>query len=478
MRFATVVRVAATCVLLTPALRADADQTVAPTAIRPPSIVELTAPWPAVLRRVAATGDGPRLVQAVFEALHDLQRAGVGDGCCNPSKDYFLVSFVAADPAGAPELITVLAHDPMPATIALPGIHGGDRPIYELFLSDDLTSSLQTTYAITRDENPAVKESGAFAAAVIANIALPLSTRPRAAAAVPSVPDVRFGVGVAFRRLVLPETGAIIVRETVTMTHPMGHLAARVASLNRDQRAAVQAEEQEDGVPAACAAFSTVVKEQIDATAAGAGCGLWPADLAACTKRVREDVDRIASVYFAAAPRCPIDAGAPFVQEYLAVIQDVKPLAATFPLGNAPLIRYGFGLAAGYLARLEMDAGHPRARLQGGRIVADPFARQLAMGVVNLTPWGYDAQRQAPSIAERARIVAGVAFSPSFGVTAGGAFEINRYLAVNAGYARLWFDAPKPGEQLGSAPSAANSAEPFALRSAGALFLGVSYNFK
>ena len=49
------------------------------------------------------------------------------------------------------------------------------------------------------------------------------------------------------------------------------------------------------------------------------------------------------------------------------------------------------------------------------------------MGVVNLTPWGYDAQRQSLSVAERARLVAGVAFSPYFGVTAGAAFALNRY---------------------------------------------------
>jgi len=478
MRFAPIVRVAATGVLLAAAVAAEADQTVAPTAVRPPSIVELRAPWLTVLRRVAASGDGTHLVQAVFEALHDLQRAGLGDGCCNPSKDYFLVTFVAADPAGAPVLVTVLAHEPMPDTTVLPGMHGKDRPVYEVFLSDDLTASLQTTYAISREENPAARESGAFAAAVIANIALPLSTRPRAAAAHTPDPEVRFGVGVAFRRLVLPETGAILVRQTVTLTHPMGHLAARVASVNLEQRVTLQTHEQDDAASAACAAFSTLVREQIDAAAAGAGCGLWPADLAACAKRVREEVDRIASAYFASAPRCPIDTGAPFVQEYLSVIQDVKPLTAAFPLGNAPLIRYGFGLAAGYMAHLEMDSGLPRTRLQGARIVADPFARQLAMGVVNLTPWGYDAQRQAPSMAERARIVVGAAFSPAFGVTAGGAFAINRYLAVNAGYVRLWFDAPKPGEQIGSAPSAANSTEPFTLTSAGALFFGVSYNFK
>ena len=49
---------------------------------------------------------------------------------------------------------------------------------------------------------------------------------------------------------------------------------------------------------------------------------------------------------------------------------------------------------------------------------------------------------------------------------------------MNAGYARLWFDTPKPGEQIDAAPTAANRGAPFDLRSTGALFVGVSYNFK
>ncbi len=479
MRFARVIRLAATCASLAIAGAADADSIIAPTAIRPPSIVGLTTPWMSTLRRVAATGDSHRLVQTAFEALDDLRRTGIGDGCCDPAKDYFLVTFVGADPTGAPTLITVFAHDPMPATVALPGVHGAGQPLYEVFLSDDLTSSLQTTYTITREENPAARQTGAFAAAVIGNIALPLATQSHAPAANPPAGQpAMFDVAVAFSRVVLPETGAISLHQTVTSVHPIGHLAARVVAVNRDQQAALQARDQSDGALAACADLSTILKDRIDASTGGAACGLWPADLAACAKTVREDLDRTASAYFSAAPACPIDAGAPLVQEYLSVIQDVKPIASTIAIGNAPLIRYGFGLAAGYIAHIDADLAHPRARLQGGRIVADPFARQLTMGVVNLTPWGYDPQRQSPALAERARLVAGVAFSPYFGVTAGGAFEVNRYLAVNAGYARLWFDTPKAGEQIGAAPTAANNAAPFVLRSTGALFFGVSYNFK
>jgi hypothetical protein len=476
MRFARVVGLVVTAASLSAAVSAHADQTVAPTPVGPPAIVALSAPWPTILRRIAAGGDRAELVQTVFEALADLRRAGIGEECCDPARNYFLVSFVGADPDGAPQLITVLAHAPMPASTTLPGIHGTRQPLFEIFLSDDLTSSLQTTYAITREENPAQKQTGAFAAAIIANLALPLALAAPAPAAhiQEQRPKTTFQVAVAFRRVVLPEAGAIEVRQVVTLESPVAHMLGRVAAVHRDRPPSPDADET-----MACSDFSAAVNEAIDAVASGTACGLWPADLAACSKNLRAASDRTASAYFAApSPGCRLDAGAPVVQEYLAAIQDVKPISATIAIGNAPLIRYGFGLAAAYVARVDEDANHPRVRLQGNRIVADPFARQLTMGVVNLTPWGYDSQRPSPSLAERARLVAGVAFSPSFGVTMGGAFAINRYLAVNAGYARLWFDAPKPGEQIGAAPSPENAAQPFALRSTGALFFGVSYTFK
>jgi len=453
-----------------------ADQTVAPTPVRPPAIVHLGSPWLADLRRLAATGDGGRLVEAAFELLADL-RPAIGGACCDPAKHYFLLTFVGADAAGTPTLITVIVHDPMPESIEFPGLHGAGHPLYQLFLADDLTSSLQATFAIAHEENPAEKDTGDFAAAIIGHLALPLAIQP-AASERARPPEAPFDVAVSFGRIVLPEAGRITLRQTVTYADPMRHLAARIASLTRTQRAALEARRQGGAPVGACAAFSTVLKDRVDETMAGAGCGLFPADLAACTKKIREAIASAASAYFAAAPACPPDAGAPLVQEMASAVQDVKTLTSTSVIVNAPVVRYGFGLAAAYIARIGVDTAHPRAELQGGKIVSAPFPRQLTMGVVNLTPWGYDAQRQSPSLAERARLVAGVAFSPYFGVTAGGAFAINRYLAIDAGYARLWFDAPKPGESIDAAPTSANRAAPFDLRSTGAIFLGVAYSFK
>jgi hypothetical protein len=100
------------------------------------------------------------------------------------------------------------------------------------------------------------------------------------------------------------------------------------------------------------------------------------------------------------------------------------------------------------------------------------------MAAVTLTPWGYDSQTHTPSLRERARFFIGPVLTPYYGLAGGFAFEINRYLAVNTGYARLWFDTPKSGETLGQPPTALNRAEPFDLRSTGACFIGLSYNLK
>ncbi|HEX3704000.1 MAG TPA: hypothetical protein VHU82_11775, partial [Vicinamibacterales bacterium] len=364
MRFARLVCLGAVCASLA-AVTASADETVAPRALLPPAMVRLSTPWMATLRRGAAAGDSALLVRTALDLLDELARAGLGHGCCNPTRDYFLLTFVGADPAGAPALFTVLAHDPMPATVSLPGIHGARHPIYDVFLSDDLTSSLQTTYEITHEENPADKQAGQFAAAVIGHITLPLAAQLHAAAATARVRPGGFDIGVALRQVTLPEAGEIVRRETVTYAHPIGHLAARTASASRDQIASLDAQYQGAAPGPACTDLSTALKSRIEGAMADAACGLWPADLSACAKRVREEIDQAASAYFAEAPSCPIDAGAPLVQELLSVIQDVKPLARSVVVGNAPPIRYGFGLAAAYLVGVDIDVGHPRARLQG-----------------------------------------------------------------------------------------------------------------
>ena len=51
----------------------------------------------------------------------------------------------------------------------------------------------------------------------------------------------------------------------------------------------------------------------------------------------------------------------------------------------------------------------------------------------------------------------------------------SRYLGVNVGYARLWYDTPKATEQVDQAP--VDKAAPFRLAGTNAWFVAASYNF-
>ena len=113
--------------------------------------------------------------------------------------------------------------------------------------------------------------------------------------------------------------------------------------------------------------YERELKARLDTAMAGGACGLWPADLAPCTKALRQELAAAASAYFAAAPACPIESGAPIVQELAAILQDVKTITSTIVILNAPLVRYGFGLAAGYIVRVDVDPLHPRTQLQSGQ---------------------------------------------------------------------------------------------------------------
>ena len=51
---------------------------------------------------------------------------------------------------------------------------------------------------------------------------------------------------------------------------------------------------------------------------------------------------------------------------------------------------------------------------------------------------------------------------------------LGRVKGVNVGFARLWYDTPKEGEQLDQAP--VNKAAPFQLGSSNAWFIAASFN--
>jgi hypothetical protein len=280
--------------------------------------------------------------------------------------------------------------------------------------------------------------------------------------------------------VILPEPGKITVRSTVTYTNLNAHADALTVTINAGHQDELRGKHGSGEPTPSCSKFSDQLAATIHTTLAATSCGFWISDAAACGKKINEDLATAAKTYFEppVSQTCPVDVAAPLLQGYAAVAQDMKPLTATTTIANSALVRYGYGLAFGYIAHVGIDNEHPRSQIQSGKIAADPFGRQLTMGVVNLTPWGFDAQLPSPSLRERARLFIGPLFTPYYGLAGGFAFGINRYVALNVGYARLWYDTPKPGETPDEAPTAANKGAPFELRSTGAIFFGVGYNLK
>lgn len=460
-----------------------AQQTVVPRPVQPAGIVKLNDRHLSVLRQLARGGDSQRLASATKELLDDLNAVKFSSECCDYRTHYFLVVFTAPDTTGTTQIVPVLFHNPAPDSPELPGIHGEDDPrLYEVFLSDpDAGVALQATYTVAHEENPAEKQLGDLVGTVIGKLAFPVAAAPQAGKApVPAGPPRQPAdpVMVRFSRLYLPEAGPITSKYVVKYPNVALHLKALAAIVNADQSRSLQLRFAGVEPGPSCKAFSDQIKMTFEKTVSADPCGGWVGDVSACAKKLGEEIGKAASAYLAAAPKCPPDEAVPLVQPFVDASQDVKAVSATSTIANSALVRYGVGFAAGFIARVGLDATHPRAQIQSGKIAANPLTRQLAMGVVNLTPWGYDSHRQTPSLAERARFFIGPVFAPNFGLAGGFAFEINRYLAVNAGYARLWFDTPKDGEKFDQVPSDANKAAPFDLRSTGVWFVGVSYNLK
>jgi hypothetical protein len=151
-------------------------------------------------------------------------------------------------------------------------------------------------------------------------------------------------------------------------------------------------------------------------------------------------------------------------------------VSGTTALTNQPRDRYSFGLASGYISSIGDMTDHPRVSIQNNTVASNPFPRSITMGVVNLPLWGYDASRFEMSWAERIRPFVGVPFAPDFGFAVGGSYAFTRTLAVNVGWARLWYDEPGDNEHLGMAP--VNPDEPFQLASTGVVFVAAGFNFK
>ena len=460
----------------------EAQETAAPTQIYRKT-VELDSPWLAHLRRANARGSLDELLGVAREFLDDLGRRSSPPGvCCDYTRYVYQVVFFASEAADA-QLVRVFVHKRPLRSGTLPGLEGDARPLYEVFVAEDLSVRFATVYQSTPQEHPLAEQSGELVKIVLSKLALPAAltlpgSRPPPAEAEgvqpkPPTPPL----AVTLSKVALPDKRAkVTISHTATVLDPAGRIRAQSAwvvnSIEHELAANVAAPS------AACLAIAREIDAAIG-SAASKACSPVTGDGSVCFKAMKE---AISTSYEAAARQhtaCQAAESYPLMRRFWSIVPDkLAPARGSVTVTNAPTTRISFGLSTAYIASLGIDEDAPRVELSSGDIVVDGFSRLLAMGIVSYVPAGYDPESVRLSGWQRWRLFGGVAFAPSFGGTGGVAWSFNRYIGANVGYAYLVYDTPKPGETIGSEPTPANRASPFELAGAHAVFIGLTYNIK
>jgi hypothetical protein len=461
---------------------AQAQQTAAPTQIFRKTVT-LDSPWLAHLRRANARGSFDELFGVAREFLDDLGRQSSPPGvCCDYTRNVYQVVFFSSEAADA-QLVRVFVHKRPLRSGTLPGLEGDARPLYEVFVAEDLSLRFNTQYQSTPVEDPLAEQSGDLVKIVLGKLALPAALALPGSRPPPAPPESvqpkppTPPLAVTLSKVALPDKRAkVTISHTATVLDPAGRIRAQSAwivnSVEHELAANV----------AASSAACLVVAKEIDAalqSAASKECSPVTGDGAVCFKAMKE---AISTSYASAADQnaaCQAVESYPLMRRFWSIVPDkVAPARGSVTVNNAPTTRISFGLSTAYIVSLGIDEDSPRVELATGDIVVEGFSRLLAMGIVSYVPAGYDPESVRLSGRERWRLFGGVAFAPYFGATGGVSWSFNRYIGANVGYGYLVYDTPKPGETIGSPPTPENSASPFELAGAHAFFIGLTYNIK
>jgi hypothetical protein len=371
----------------------------------------------------------------------------------------------------------------------LPGLEGDARPLYEVFVAEDLGVRFDTVYQSTPQEHPLAEQSGELVKIVLSKLALPAAltlpgSRPPDGVleGVQRKPPPVLPVAVTLSKVALPDKRAkVTISHTATVLDPAGRIRAQsawVVNSVEHELAAKEAVSADATADPACLDVARAIDAAIGSTASKS-CSPVTGDGSACFKAMKE---AIATSYESAANQhsaCLAVDSYPLMRRFWSIVPDkLAPARGAVTVTNAPTTRISFGLSTAYIASLGIDEDNPRVELSSGDIVVEGFSRLLAMGIVSYVPAGYDPESVRLSGWERWRLFGGVAFAPYFGGTGGVAWSFNRYIGANVGYAYLVYDTPKPGETIGSEPTPPNRASPFELAGAHAFFVGLTYNIK
>jgi hypothetical protein len=461
----------------------DAQESVAAVPLMKTDLT-MRGPWLTTLRRLVAAGDVARVGKAATEFVRELdahfkriRRSSAADGparveCCDIRRYYFVVLFGALDPQGRAIVASVLVHDPVPRTNLVPGLEGDKARLYELFLAEDSTVGIQGWYDIDPVEDPAQKQLSDFVSTAIGRLALPDAST---LAFTTSGGQPAFAHALTISSVTLPYSRArLTAHHVLAVQRPVAHLGSIAERRAAELRAEAPAADSDDSSPG-CGdvidSASIALKHELQLDA----CRYAIGEPAECVKKLKA---ALGDALESARPgdRCTADQARDVVGAFQSDLQvEMFRASGSTAILNQPLQRYSFGIATGYIAAISSDPNRPRVQIQNGKIAVNPFSRSLALGIVNLPLWGYDRTSPAMTMRERLRPFVAMAFAPYFGAAAGFSCAVNRYLAANVGFARLWYDAVKDGERIDQPP--VDKSAPFTLAASNAIFVAAAYTF-
>lgn len=465
-------------------------------ASAPPTLARLTD---AYLRGdwVEFTADATKLVESAATACAPVE-VTVNPSCRQErarfdlANDYVQLLWMATLPtATEPTILSAIIHTPNvePYSRVVPGLsrRSGHR-LFELFVTDDAPPEVASYYVSKPVPDPLLSE----APAVVDKFLGPLFTYFNKV----NPPEVTFlSVDTArkpryfvVRQVNLPEPRAT-VEVSITARVPLAieTMDGRIATLKRElsgkgllTTSDLEAQFDRIGVAMTTAAKTCEAVNEVT-----------------CRARLHKAVvEEAASLRLNVATEEEKAALAALEKTVREFVDGLKPASASakYSLDNSPLRHLSFGLLTS--VALDVYGNDQRAKVDGGKVVADPLPRALNMVVMNFSA-GYQAKtsqrivRGWPAI----RGFTGVVFSPDIGISVGASWAILHNLGVNFGYAHLFITRPENGLEIGAvldekiedADGNPTSEfrysddlrrDPLQRGRLGALFLGVSYNFK
>lgn len=390
--------------------------------------------------------------------------------------------FVASQPKREPETVRILLYPKsfaekykdsgVPLAEWADAALAGSNVFYDVLISDQPDATAESTYAWT-DIEPALHAKLLAASKLIDFGPIAAHTTKRSAevrALGPQemvfggVPDEKIFFSIV--RVTLPgQQGKVTIDSTITTGNPGLTSVVGSAEEALSEVRAKDATSSKCGVKAAEAAAEVLRGTTGDEA-------IKPETRAGLKRSVESAIARAED-----QSDCSVESKAPEVLkvqnrfEEIVSASEPKKLANKTIYTTEPLQRFSVALIAA--GRFSND-GDARAKLNSGKVEADPLGNKMSIIGLYVHPLPYLAGLPVPSKAERLRLLTGYVVTPEPGIAAGLSWLAFRGLTINVGYAGMLVQKPKRGIDLGSTP---NDPDPLQRGVARSWFAGFGYDF-